>query len=445
MTTCPHAAITTDGAGLPEFDPHAPDFLNIAYAVYAAWRESGRTQRVRTTTDRSLTPAMPAARRSMQTVFVNRYDDVNAALIDDRLSIDLRTVTIPDEDTPQDEMASGGIRILSQSLIDMDPPEHTRVRKLVQPTFTPRTMEEMRPAIQRTADALLDDAEAAAAARGETAPNRCLDLIPQFAYPLPVAIISDLLGIPRERTNTWMGMTRREESAAPPTPEEARARFQQFVDYLKELFEERRAHPRDDMISRMALAREDDDRLTDEEMLATAFLLYGAGHATTVNLIGNAVVALLTHPEELAKFRQDPALIPNAIEETLRYWAPAETVGRSIMERDGQPIAEEVEVAGCPLHAGELLTLNLAAANRDPARFADPDTYDVARANANRHVAFGKGIHLCLGAPLARVEGQVAVETLFRRYPDLRLAIPEDDLTWSGGVLRGFKAIPLLF
>ena len=137
--------------------------------------------------------------------------------------------------------------------------------------------------------------------------------------------------------------------------------------------------------------------------------------------------------------------LPAAIEETLRYWAPAETVGRSIMERNGQPIAEEVEVAGCPLHAGELLTLNLAAANRDPARFADPDTYDVSRANANRHIAFGKGIHLCLGAPLARVEGQVAVETLFRRYPDLRQAVPDEELAWSGGVLRGFKAIPLLF
>ncbi|MEZ4563694.1 MAG: cytochrome P450 [Thermomicrobiales bacterium] len=445
MTTCPHAGITADAAGLPEFDPHAPDFLTIAYAVYAAWRESGRTERVRTTTDRSLSPAMPAARRTMQTVYVNGYEDVNAALTDDRLSIDLRTVTIPDEHAPQADVASGGIGILSRSLIEMDPPEHTRVRKLVQPTFTPRTMEAMRPAIQRTADALLDKAEAAAAARGEVAPHRRLDLIPQFAYPLPVAIISDLLGIPRERTNQWMGMARHDERAASPTPEEAQERFQQFVAYLKELFEERRRHPREDMISRMALAMDGDDRLTDEEMLATAFLLYGAGHATTVNLIGNAVVALLTHPEELARLRQDPALVPNAIEETLRYWAPAETVGRSIMVRDGQPVSAEVEVAGCPLHSGELLTLNLAAANRDPARFPDPDTYDVSRANANRHIAFGKGIHLCLGAPLARVEGQVAVETLLRRYPDLRLAVPEDDLTWSGGVLRGFAAIPLLF
>ena len=445
MTTCPHAAITTDDSGLPEFDPHAPDFLNIAYAVYAAWRETGRTQRVRTTTDRSLSPAMPASRRSMQTVYVNSYEDVNAALIDDRLTIDLRTVTIPDEHAPQEDVASGGIRILSQSLIEMDPPEHTRIRKLVQPTFTPRTMEAMRPAIQRTADALLDEAEAAAAARGEVAPNRRLDLIPQFAYPLPVAIISDLLGIPREHTNHWMGMTRRDENVTPPTPEEARERFQQFVDYLKELFEERRANPRDDMISRMALAMEGDDRLTDEEMLATAFLLYGAGHATTVNLIGNAVVALLTHPEELAKVRQDSELIPNTIEETLRYWAPAETVGRSIMERDGKAVAEEVEVAGCPLHSGELLTLNLAAANRDPARFSDPDTYDISRANANRHIAFGKGIHLCLGAPLARVEGQIAVETLFHRYPHLRLAVPEAELSWGGGVLRGFRDIPLLF
>lgn len=388
---------------------------------------------------------MPASRRSMQTVYVNGHEDVNAALIGDRLGIDLRTVTIPDENAPRDDESSGSIRILAQSLIEMDPPEHTRVRKLVQPTFTPRTMEAMRPAIQQTADALLDEAESATAARGEVAPNRRLDLIPQFAYPLPVAIISDLLGIPRERTIQCMGMTSRDESAAPPTPEEARERFQQFIDYLKELFAERRETPRDDMISRMVLAMDGDDRLTDEEMLATAFLLYGAGHATTVNLIGNAVVALLTHPEELSKLRQDPDLIPNTIEETLRYWVPAETVGRSIMDRDGKALAEEVEVTGCPLHAGELLTLNLAAANRDPARFTDPDTYDISRPNANRHIAFGKGIHRCLGAPLARVEGQVAVETLLRRYPDLRLAVPAEELTWSGGVLRGFQEIPLLF
>lgn len=445
MTICPHTALTTDAAGLPEFDPHAPDFLTIAYAVYAAWRETARTQHVRTTTEGSLSPAMAASRRTMQTVYVNNYEDVNTALIDDRLTIDLRPTTIPDEHAPQEDAASGAINFLSQSLIEMDPPEHTRVRKLVQPTFTPRTMEAMRPSVQQTADALLDAAEAAAAARGEEAPNRRLDLIPQFAYPLPVAIISDLLGIPRERTNQWMGMTSRDENAAPPSPEEARGRFQQFIAYLKDLFTERRAHPQDDMISRMALAMDGDDRLTDEEMLSTAFLLYGAGHATTVNLIGNAVVALLTHPDELAKLRKDPSLVANTIEETLRYWAPAETVGRRIMERDGEPIAEEIEVVGCPLHSGELLTLNLAAANRDPSRFSEPDVYDITRTNANRHVAFGKGIHLCLGAPLARVEGQVAVETLLRRYPDLRLAVPAGELAWSGGVLRGFAAIPLLF
>lgn len=444
MSQCPHA-VAQDANGLPEFDPHDPAFLAVAYDVAAAWREAGRCTRVRTTTERNLSPAMPGSRRSMQTVYVNGYDDVNTLLTDDRLTLDLRPVSIPDEDAPPDEAQATGISMLSRSLIEMDPPEHTRVRKLVQPTFTPRTMEAMRPSIQATADALLDEAEAAAAARGEQAPNRRLDLIPQFAYPLPVAIISDLLGIPREETTRWMGLASRPADAPPPSAEEARARFGQFVDALKGLFAERRAVPRDDMISRMAEAMDGDDRLTDEEMLSTAFLLYGAGHATTVNLIGSAVVALLTHPAELAKLRQDPDLARNAIEETLRFWAPAETVGRSIMQRDGQPVAQEIAAAGCPLHAGELLTLNLGAANRDPARFADPDTFDISRANANRHVAFGKGIHLCLGAPLARVEGQVAITTLFSRYPELRLAIPADELAWSGGVLRGFASIPLLF
>jgi cytochrome P450 len=166
--------------------------------------------------------------------------------------------------------------------------------------------------------------------------------------------------------------------------------------------------------------------------------MYLAGHVTTVNLIGNGVVALLTHPEQFAKLQADPGLARNAVEETLRYWGPVDFVGRRIA-------MEDLEIAGTPIPAGDQVTVSLAAANRDPERFGAPDTFDISREDANRHVAFGKGIHVCLGAPLARVEGQVALETLIRRYPNLRLAVPPAEIQWSGSFLRGFRQVPLLF
>jgi cytochrome P450 len=192
------------------------------------------------------------------------------------------------------------------------------------------------------------------------------------------------------------------------------------------------------MISRLVHVEEDGDILDEEEMLATVFLMFLAGHVTTVNLIGNGVVALLTHPDELAKFKANPALARGVVEETLRYWGPVDFIGRRIAR-------EDVEVDGTIIPTGEQATVSLASANRDPERFANPDAFDISRADANRHVAFGKGIHVCLGAPLARVEGQVAFDTLFRRYPDLRLAVPAEEVQWSASFLRGFARLPVLF
>jgi cytochrome P450 len=192
------------------------------------------------------------------------------------------------------------------------------------------------------------------------------------------------------------------------------------------------------MIGRMVSMEDDGDTLTEEETLATVFLMYLAGHVTTVNLVGNGVVALLSQPEQLAMLKADPRLAKNMVEETLRYWGPVDFIGRRIAKQD-------LEIADTAIPRGEQVTVSLASANRDPERFADPDVFDITREDANRHVAFGKGIHVCLGAPLARVEGQVAFETLFRRYPDLRLAVPAEEIEWSGQFLRGFRQIPLLF
>jgi cytochrome P450 family 107 subfamily K polypeptide 1 len=206
-----------------------------------------------------------------------------------------------------------------------------------------------------------------------------------------------------------------------------------------DLFEAKRRAPEDDMISRLVHAEEDGDVLDEDEILATVFLMFLAGHVTTVNLVANGVVALLTHPDQLAKLKANPeSLAKGVVEETLRYWGPVDFIGR-------RTAREDVEVGGTVIAKGEEATASLASANRDPERFANPEVFDISRPDANRHVAFGKGIHVCLGAPLARVEGQVAFATLFRRYPGLRLAVPAEEVRWGSSFLRGFARLPVLF
>jgi cytochrome P450 len=303
-------------------------------------------------------------------------------------------------------------------------------------------MEAMRPSIQKTVDDLLDSAERDAEARGETPGNRRMDLVSQFAYPFPVTVISDLLGIPREDREQIRGWTenllRVDRGRDEAMNEQVRQGLRDFTAYLKELFARKRREPTEDMISRMVLMEDEGDTLTEEETLATVFLMYLAGHVTTVNLVGNGVVALLTHPEQLAKLKAVPGLAKNLVEETLRYWGPVDFIGRRMA-------TEDLEIAGTRIAAGDQVTVSQAGANRDPERFVAPDEFDISREDANRHVAFGKGIHVCLGAPLARVEGQIAFETLVRRFPELRLAVPEDEVVWSGNFLRGFRQVPLLF
>jgi cytochrome P450 len=268
-------------------------------------------------------------------------------------------------------------------------------------------------------------------------------LIEAFAYPFPVTVISDMLGIPREDRETIRGWTenllRVDRLRGREVDEEVRAGLREFTDYLKDLFEHKRRVPTDDMISRLVHVEEDGEVLDEEEILATVFLMFLAGHVTTVNLVGNGVVALLTHPKQLAKLKANPELLAKGVvEETLRFWGPVDFIGR-------RTAREDVEVGGTMIAKGEEATVNLASANRDPERFANPDVFDITRPDANRHVAFGKGIHVCLGAPLARVEGNVAFTTLFRRFPELRLAIPAEEVRWGSSFLRGFARLPILF
>jgi cytochrome P450 len=428
-----------------ELDIGDPNFMANAYDTYADLRAKGPVSRVRFAGGEEEESGDGEESREFffrsETYFVTHYDEVISTLLDRRYSVDPRS-GMSEEQLEQQPPMPEELQPLSRSILLLDPPDHTRLRKLVQPSFTGRGMQALRGSIQQIVDDLLDQAERDAAERGEVAPNRGMDLIEAFAYPFPVTVISDMLGIPREDRETIRGWTENLLSAdrrrGRGLDEEVSAGLREFIDYLKDLFERKRRAPDDDMISRLVHAEEDGEVLDEDELLATVFLMFLAGHVTTVNLVGNGVVALLTHPDQLAKLKADPGLAKGVVEETLRYWGPVDFIGRRIAK-------EDVEVGGTVIPSGEQATVSLAAANRDPGRFVNPDVFDITRADANRHVAFGKGIHVCLGAPLARVEGQVAFETLFRRFPELRLAVPAEEVRWGSSFLRGFARLPVLF
>lgn len=383
-------------------------------------------------------------RRSAHSSFVpdiwliTRYDDAVAMLLDDEaFSVNPLSALTPEQRAaipPSQEFLP-----LSRSLLTLDPPDHTRLRRLVQPWFSGHAIEALRPRMTALAETLLDAAEAEAAEREETALNRRLDLVTAFAYPLPVMVISDMLGIPHEDTpqiRRWAAvlLERRGEQMTP----EQRDSIDAFADYLRAFMEEKRRSPGDDLTSFLVSAEEAGDRLDSDELLSMVFVLYVAGHITTVNLIGSAVVALLAHPEQMAKLRANPGLTRNAVEETLRYWGAAEMIFPRIALHD-------LELGGVSISERERVTVSLASADRDPDKFTNPDVFDIERTDANRHIAFGKGIHVCLGAPLARLEGEVALEVLLRRYPKLQLDIPVKNLRFRDTFLRGFTEIPLRF
>lgn len=370
---------------------------------------------------------------------ITRYDDGNAALLDNRVVVDPRHA-MTEEQVAKIEEPAEEFRVLRRNLLSIDPPDHTRLRKLVQPSFTNRQMEALRPRIQAIADELIDRAEREAAARGETAPNRQIELISAFAFPMPIQVICELLGIPAEDQAEVerLFLALPIGGGRPETQEEIRATFGQLTDYLNGLFERKRQAPTGDLISELVHADEDGDKLYEEELLSMVFILLAAGHVTTVNLIASGVFALLSHPEQLAKMKEDPELVKNAVEEILRYYGPLDTT----LPRFA---SEDLTIDGARIAKGETVLIGLASANHDPARFVDPDSFNITREDANRHVAFGKGIHVCLGAPLARLEGQIALTTLFARMPEMRLAVPANEITWRPGFLRQLAKLPLLY
>jgi cytochrome P450 len=443
--TATEAASEADNGDATTIDFRDPAFLETAYGTYARLRADGPVSRVHFARDE---PVDDQERRRQElfapeAYLVTHYDEGTEALPDNRFSVD-RLQSMSAEQRAEFERAmeaDAQFLPLRRNLLSVDPPDHTRLRKLVQPSFTARAMDALKPRIRQIAEELLDAAEREATARGESAPNRTMDLVPAFAYPLPVTVISEMVGIPvedRARVRFWTENLLRADRADREAVAETRERIGEFTEYLKALFERRRHDPVDDLVSQLVQAEEDGDKLDEDELLAMVFIVYIAGFVTTVNLIGNGVVALLTHPDQLARFKADPSLASNVVEETLRYWGPAEaTLPRTA--------TQDVTIGETVIAQGNQVMVSLASLDRDPERFANPDVYDIMRDDANRHVAFGKGIHVCLGAPLARVEGQIAFDVLFGRYPDLRLAVPEDEIRWNAGFLRGFGSVPLLF
>lgn len=355
-----------------------------------------------------------------------RYDDCVSLLRDTRLFKDDARLT----PLLRERYAAlvSPVTSMNRHLLRMDPPDHTRLRALVQKGFSSQIVDGLRPRIQAIIDDLIDGAVAAGG----------MDLIADFAVPLPVTVIAEMLGIPaedRSRFRAWSQLL----VSTPNTPENLarkHATLAEFAAYLHALVGSRRTEPQGDLVSALVAASEEDDRLESSELISTIFLLLIAGHETTVNLIGNGMLALLQHPEQRRRLVEEPALIGSAIEEMLRFDGPVEnaTVRWS---------AEEIEIRGTRIPAGEIVLPSLLAANRDPEQFPEPDTFDIAR-TPNRHIAFGFGIHYCLGAHLARVEGALAVRALLDRLPGLALATGADALSWTSGLLmHGMLSMPV--
>ena len=401
----------------PRVNLFDPVFKADPYPTYARLRSSAPVHRA----------TLPDGRGVW---LITRYEDVLAVLKDERFVKNWRSALTPEqraEIPPIPEV----MKPLSQNMLDTDPPDHERLRALVSKAFTPRLIERMRPRVQAIADGLLD----AVQDKGE------MDLIDDYAFPLPITVIAELLGVPAEDRNNfreWSDAAVSGNASQEYLEEILIPHMQAFTDYLRALFEEKHANPRDDLVSALVQAEEAGDKLSEDELLGMVFLLLVAGHETTVNLIGNGVLALLQHPDQLRKLKDDPSLIKPAVEELLRYDGPVETS----TERFAR---EDVDMGRTVIPRGEMVLVVLAAADHDPERFSDPDNLDITRTD-NRHLAFGKGVHHCLGAPLARMEGQIAISTLLRRMPNLRLKGSPESLSWRPGmILRGLRGLPVEF
>lgn len=356
---------------------------------------------------------------------ITRYQEAEMVLRDERFR-----KNHPDALQKQNERPPSALDLVTLGMGKFDPPDHTRLRSLVSLAFTPRLIEQWREHIQRIADELISQVEQ----------KHHMDLVSEFAFPLPLAVISEMLGVPGEDRPTMHYWIRQivEALGNPVALQQVHGELEACYRYLLALIDHKRQKPVDDLISNLIQAETAGDRLSERELVAMIFLLTMAGYETTGTLISNGVLALLTHPEQMALLKRDPTLIKTAIEEFLRYRSP-------LMLATMRWARVAVELDGKWIQPGDQVVISLAAANRDEAVFVEPDRLDITR-EENHHLAFSKGIHYCLGAPLARLEGQIAINTLLRRLPDLRLQSDPDQLAWRpGSMVLGLVHLPVIF
>jgi len=396
----------------PLFDPLSPDYIRDPYPFYERLRN---TDPVHLTEHRSY--------------LASRHAEASLVLRDKRFGKDFveRTVRRYGPKIMEEPI----FRSMSHWMLQQDPPDHTRLRGLVVKAFTARRVEDMRPRIQQVVDQTID----------AVIDSGHMDLIEDFAFRLPVTIICDMLGIPEEHREAFYKGSRdggRILEPVPMTPEEvaqANAGNAMARMYFEQLFELRRREPGDDLTTQLVQAEEDGSKLTNEELTANIILLFGAGHETTVNLIGNGLLALHRNPDQLALLKSNPSLITNAIEEFLRYDSSVQLTGRVALQ-------DIPDLGGKKIPKGETVLCLLGSANRDPAAYHDhPDRLDITRPNI-RPLSFGGGIHHCLGAQLARIEAEIAISTLLRRLPELRLDDADNPEWRPTFVLRGLKRLP---
>lgn len=381
-----------------------PEVMADPFVAYRKWQRGGPVHQA-TTPD------------GAPVWLVTRYRDVKTALNDPRLSLNkihardgYRGYALPPA--------------LDANLLNLDPPDHTRLRRLISQVFTARRVSQLRPQIQAITDDLLDAVDTA----------QPVDLMGSLAVPLPVNVIGELLGVPaaeRGQFRTWTTTL-----TTPARPADAAQAVANMQGYLTDLIARKRAEPADDLISAMIAARDHNDRLNEDELTSLAFLTLWAGYEASVHLIGNGILELLRHPDQLALLRSRPELLPAAADELLRYTGPIPYAIRRFP-------TENIEIAGTAIPAGATVLLCLAAANRDPDRFPTPDTLDITRSDT-AHLAFGHGIHHCLGAALARLETEIALGTLLNRYPRITLAINARNLRWHPSFRsRGLLELPI--
>lgn len=402
-------------------NPFLPEFIANPYPFYRRYREEDPVH-----WGLSSNPRLSGA------WYIFRYKDVVQVLEDSRFGREAKRAREDVEAVPV-PMACGKLRsIVSNWMVFLDPPNHTRIRSLVNKVFSQRMVESIRPVIFGIVDNLLDQVQV----RGE------MDLIEEFAFPLPVMVIATLLGVDPENHllfRQWStALLEVNASRLTPAPEayiRAEQAAQGFIDYFKQMIEERRVNPRQDLITALVKAQEEDNKLSEEEIIATCIHLLSAGHETTVNLIGKGMLALLHNPDVLKILRTHPEYIPAGVEELLRYDSPVQMVTRWAYA--------DIELGGKLIQRGDSVGLMLGSANRDPTRFENPDVLDLRREDGC-HCVFGGGIHFCLGSALARAEAQIAFNVLLNRLPEIRL--PNQKLEWPGTlVFHGPKHVRITF